>query len=124
MSFLSRLPPARILRPAQSIRHASTVTQVQSTTGASLKRGVYATVFVVGTTAFAIYYSDSRSAVHRWVIPPLSRTFLDAEAAHKVALAVLKSGLGPRDQFEDDERLKVEVIQSFLSMLRRPEHSV
>lgn len=112
MSFLSRLPPARVLRPAQSIRHASTATQRSPNFGTSLKRGAYVSLFIVGTTAFAIYYADSRAGIHRYVIPPLSRLFLDAETSHKAALSVLRSGLGPRDQYEDDERLKVEVSRS------------
>jgi len=122
MSFLSRVPPARILRQAQSIRHASTISQSQPTLGTSIRRGAYTTIFVVGTTLFAVYYADSRSAVHRYVIPTLSKTFLDAETAHRFALAALRSGLGPRDQFEDDERLKVEVCWPYWTVSNLKSH--
>lgn len=116
MSFFSRLPPARSLRQAQSIRHVSTVSQSQPTLGTSIRKGAYTTIFVVGTTLFAVYYADSRSAVHRYVIPTLSRTLMDAETAHKFALTALRNGLGPRDQFDDDERLRVEVCWPYCTV--------
>ncbi|KAG8830025.1 hypothetical protein FRC17_005567 [Serendipita sp. 399] len=56
-----------------------------------------------------IYYADSRAAIHRYIVPPLSRLLLDAEGGHKFALGVLKGGLGPRDQGLDDEILQVEL---------------
>jgi dihydroorotate dehydrogenase len=58
---------------------------------------------------FAIYYLDARSAIHRYVFAPLLRYTLDAETSHKLAVQVLKSGLGPRDPLRDDARLKSEV---------------
>lgn len=116
MSFVFRSAPARAARTARIAqrvhgqRYASTNAEIESNSATdSIKNIVYATTAVVGTTLFAIYYADSRSAVHRYVVPPLARTFLDAESGHKLALGVLRSGLGPRDQGRDDERLKVEV---------------
>jgi dihydroorotate dehydrogenase len=74
-----------------------------------IRSALYGTVFVLSTGLFAIYYLDVRSAIHRYVIPPLLRHTLDAETGHKVAVKVLKSGLGPRDPVQDDARLKSEV---------------
>ncbi|KAJ6518744.1 hypothetical protein C8R45DRAFT_884836 [Mycena sanguinolenta] len=73
-----------------------------------IRNALYGTVFVLSTGLFAIYYFDARSAIHRYVIPPLLRHTLDAETGHKVAVKVLKSGLGPRDPVQDDARLKSE----------------
>jgi dihydroorotate dehydrogenase len=109
MSFLSRPSSARALRRVQVRHYATGTQQTESLLGSSIRTALYTTGFVIGTTAFAIYYADSRSAIHRYVIPPLSRTLLDAEMAHKIALRALRSGLGPRDQCEDDNRLRVEV---------------
>ena len=71
--------------------------------------GAYRTVFVLSAGLFAVYYFDARSALHRYVLTPVLRYTLDAETGHKVAVKVLRSGLGPRDPMSDDERLKSEV---------------
>ncbi|KAJ7252742.1 Dihydroorotate dehydrogenase-domain-containing protein [Mycena haematopus] len=73
-----------------------------------VRSALYTTVFILSTGLFTIYYLDARSAIHRYVIPPLLRHTLDAETGHKVAVKVLKSGLGPRDPAQDDARLKSE----------------
>jgi dihydroorotate dehydrogenase len=119
MAFVFRSAPvrtthtaraARVARHVSGQRHASSTAQSGvNIVSNSIKTIAYTTTAVVGTTLFAIYYADSRSAIHRYVVPPLSRVLLDAESAHKLALGVLRSGLGPRDQDKDDERLKVEV---------------
>ncbi|KAJ7623264.1 hypothetical protein FB45DRAFT_925110 [Roridomyces roridus] len=74
-----------------------------------IRTAVYGTVFILSTGLFAVYYLDARSALHRYVIAPLLRHTLDAETGHKVAVKVLKSGLGPRDPVEDDARLTSEL---------------
>jgi dihydroorotate dehydrogenase len=74
-----------------------------------VRTALYGTVFVLSTGLFTLYYLDSRSAIHRYIFSPLLRYTLDAETGHKVAVQVLKSGLGPRDLIEDDLRLKSEV---------------
>jgi dihydroorotate dehydrogenase len=71
--------------------------------------GFYRTVFVLSTGLFAVYYFDARSAIHRYFLTPVLRYALDAETGHKVAVKVLRSGLGPRDPVPDDEKLKFEV---------------
>ncbi|KAJ6591635.1 Dihydroorotate dehydrogenase-domain-containing protein [Mycena vulgaris] len=74
-----------------------------------IRTGLYGTVFVLSVGLFTIYYLDARSAIHRYVFAPLLRYTLDAETGHKVAVQVLKSGLGPRDPVKDDTRLKSEL---------------
>lgn len=71
--------------------------------------GAYRTVFVLSAGLFAVYYFDARSALHRYILTPALRYTLDAETGHKVAVKVLRSGLGPRDPLSDDERLTSEV---------------
>lgn len=72
--------------------------------------GLYATAFALSTGLFAVYYFDARSALHRYILTPILRHTLDAETGHKVAVKVLRSGLGPRDPLPDDQRLKAEVM--------------
>ena len=102
--FSSR--PAFSFTRAIPRRHASTGS---SLTSSPLRTGLYAPVFTLATGVFAVYYFDSRSAIHRYFLTPLLRYSLDAETGHKFAVRVLRSGLGPRDTQIDDERLKVEV---------------
>lgn len=73
--------------------------------------GLYATVVLLSTGLFAVYYFDARSALHRYLLTPLLRHTLDAETGHKVAVKVLKSGLGPRDPLPDDQRLEFKVFR-------------
>ncbi|KAF9525159.1 Dihydroorotate dehydrogenase-domain-containing protein [Crepidotus variabilis] len=79
-------------------RFSSSTSQRTSGSGGSLRTGIAATVLVVSTGLFTIYYLDSRSALHRYVVTPILRNALDAETSHKLALKVLGSGLGARDK--------------------------
>ncbi|CAG7849589.1 Dihydroorotate dehydrogenase (quinone), mitochondrial Short=DHOdehase; AltName: Full=Dihydroorotate oxidase; Flags: Precursor [Serendipita indica DSM 11827] len=115
MSLACRSSSLRTLTRVQVRRHASTYAQSESSFARNVKAVAYSTTFAVGLTLFAVYYADSRSAIHRYVVPPLSRVLLDAEKAHKAALGVLKSGLGPSDQIPDDELLRVELWDKVLS---------
>jgi dihydroorotate dehydrogenase len=72
-------------------------------------RAAYGTLFALTAGVGAIYYFDSRAAIHRYLIAPLIRNVLDPESAHKLAVSVLENGLGPRDMLPDDERLTTEV---------------
>ncbi|KAF9268800.1 hypothetical protein L218DRAFT_1048638 [Marasmius fiardii PR-910] len=74
-----------------------------------LRTGVYATALILSTSLFAVYYFDSRSALHRYVLTPILRHAFDAETGHKLAVKVLRSGLGPKDAVPDDEKLEVEI---------------
>lgn len=93
---------------ATSRRYASSQPVISS----PIRTGLYATAFVIATGAFAVYYFDSRSAIHRYFFTPLIRHALDPETGHKFAVKVLRSGLGPRDTQLDDERLRAEVFAS------------
>ncbi|THH19804.1 hypothetical protein EW146_g1430 [Bondarzewia mesenterica] len=93
-------------------RSISTYAQAQSS---RVKTATYATVLAVSTGLFAVYYFDSRSALHRYFLTPAIRYGLDAETGHRLAVRVLGSGLGPRDNVSDDERLKAELWGAELS---------
>lgn len=99
----------RVLR--QQARLASTSASAPTYT---LRRTVAATLALVSGTVFAVYYFDSRSALHRYLVTPLLRYTLDPETSHKVAVKVLRSGFAPKDTGEDDERLSTEVSFSFV----------
>jgi dihydroorotate dehydrogenase len=88
-----------------------------------IKSGLYGTVFALSAGLFAIYYFDARSAIHRYVFTPLLRYTLDAETGHKVAVQILKSGLGPRDPVQDDVRLKSEVSSLINCISKNSEHA-
>ncbi|KAG8699175.1 Dihydroorotate dehydrogenase (quinone), mitochondrial [Ceratobasidium sp. 394] len=68
-----------------------------------------ASTLVLGTGLFVVYYYDSRSAIHRWVIPPLMRATLDPEVSHRLAVRVLGTPFAPKDQSVDDEVLKCTI---------------
>ncbi|KAM5544300.1 hypothetical protein V8D89_001960 [Ganoderma adspersum] len=98
---------ARSSRIYVSCRAASTSTQQPAR---SLGRTTaYASLFVLSTGLFAVYYFDCRAALHKYVVTPIIRHTLDPEAGHKLAVRVLSSGLAPRDPVPDDEILKVEL---------------
>ena len=103
----STLKAGHVLRPTLQTRFASTNSQAPQN---PLKKGLYATVFSVSVGLFAVYYFDSRSAIHRYIITPTIRYALDPETSHRLAVRTLASGLGPRDTQVDDERLKLEVF--------------
>lgn len=79
-----------------------------SSSQSSARTAVYATAFAASIGLFAVYYYDARSAIHRYVLTPVLRRTFDAETGHKIAVKVLRSGLGPRDPVQDDEILRSE----------------
>ncbi|KAH9926271.1 uncharacterized protein BXZ73DRAFT_102954 [Epithele typhae] len=87
-------------------RPASTAPIPSSSTA---RNAVYASLFVVTSGLFAIYYLDCRAALHKYIVTPVIRHTLDPETGHKLAVRVLSSGLAPRDPVVDDEVLKVEL---------------
>ncbi|THH33945.1 hypothetical protein EUX98_g200 [Antrodiella citrinella] len=89
-----------------SIRHASTSTPLTNT---PVRTSLYLGLFALSTGLFAVYYFDCRSAIHRYFFTPLLRYAVDAEVGHKLAVKVLRSGLGPRDTQKDDEVLRAEL---------------
>ncbi|CAE6482993.1 unnamed protein product [Rhizoctonia solani] len=102
-----------VKRIPQTTRLASTSTEtpvviakpVNSGLGSALKTSA----LVLGTGLFIAYYYDSRSAIHRWVVPPLMRATLDPEDAHRLALRVLGTRLAPTDHGENDPVLKCKL---------------
>jgi hypothetical protein len=103
----STLRAGHAFRPTFQARLASTGSPSPQNT---LKKGLYATVVAVSTGLFAVYYLDSRSAIHRYIITPTIRNALDPETSHRLAVRAIGSGFGPRDTQVDDERLKLEVL--------------
>ncbi|ETW78812.1 Dihydroorotate dehydrogenase 1 [Heterobasidion irregulare TC 32-1] len=90
------------------LRHRALSTSAPSQSN-RFRSGAFAAVVAVSTGLFAVYYFDSRSALHRYVLTPALRYALDAETGHRLAVRVLGTGLGPRDQGSDDERLRAEL---------------
>lgn len=102
--ILRKQPPLRT--PVFARRLA---TSSSPSSQSSIRTAVYATLFAASAGLFAVYYYDARSAIHRYVLTPALRHTFDAETGHKIAVKVLRSGLGPRDPVTDDERLRSEV---------------
>ena len=99
----------------QPFRNTSTSTK---RTANGLRAGIYSTLFVVSAGLFAVYYFDSRSAIHRYVFTPLLRHLVDAETGQKFAVKVLRSGLAPKDTQPDDEVLAFQVCIDLLHSSR------
>lgn len=86
---------------------------------APLRTGLYAAALAASAGLFAVYYSDSRAAIHRYVLTPVLRHAVDAETSHRLAVRFLRLGLGPRDTRPDDEVLQTEVRTARRCPLRR-----
>ncbi|EJD52885.1 hypothetical protein AURDEDRAFT_80968 [Auricularia subglabra TFB-10046 SS5] len=100
--------PLSVLKPTR-IRALSTQSPAAASGGSSARNWIYGSLFVVGGGAFVAYYSDSRSAIHRYVTTPLLRKVLDPETSHKAAVRALSAGIAPRDYGRDDETLACEL---------------
>jgi len=88
---------------------ATTISAPPPTPAGRLRNVLVGSLALTTTGLLAIYYFDSRAALHRYVIGPVLRNVLDAEQSHKFALRVLRSGWAPRDMGVDDELLRAEV---------------
>jgi dihydroorotate dehydrogenase len=86
-----------------------TLTTKASSPASTAKTALYAGAFAVSAGLLTVYYMDSRSAIHRYILTPLVRATLDAEAGHKLAVKVLKYGISPKDRVMDDPVLVGEV---------------
>lgn len=83
-----------------------------------LKIGLYATVLTASTYVAYLYTTDTRSSLHRYIVPPAIRlVFPDAEDAHHAGTSVLKTlyqlNLHPRErdpQIKNAPELKVTVF--------------
>ncbi|THH05831.1 hypothetical protein EW145_g4512 [Phellinidium pouzarii] len=95
--------------------HVRSLSSSSSSTVNIVRRAAATTTVLVSGTLFAVYYFDSRSAIHRYIFTPVLRYALDPETSHKVAVKVLRSGLAPKDMGVDDERLSTELWGEKLS---------
>lgn len=103
-----RLPS---LSSASSRTYATRVSSPPS----GLRTAAYATVFTVSAGLFAVYYFDSRAAIHRYFLTPALRNALDAETGHRLAVRCIGAGLSPKDKHEDGSLLKAELWGTELS---------
>ncbi|CDO68192.1 hypothetical protein BN946_scf184938.g44 [Trametes cinnabarina] len=103
------------LRTAVVHRRAVSTASQQLPARSYVRTAAYASLLVVSTGLFAVYYFDCRAALHKYVVTPVIRYTLDPETGHKLAIRVLASGLAPRDPLSDDEFLKVELWGEQLS---------
>ncbi|KAI6113183.1 Dihydroorotate dehydrogenase-domain-containing protein [Pisolithus croceorrhizus] len=97
----------------QSVLQRRTLASSVPPSGSSrstLRTTSYTVLFAVSAGLFAAYYLDARSAIHRYVLTPVLRYTFDAETGHKIAVKVLRSGLGPRDIVKDDDVLRSEIF--------------
>ncbi|KAK9468457.1 Dihydroorotate dehydrogenase-domain-containing protein [Lipomyces arxii] len=81
-------------------------------------RNFFINSVLLAAAGFGAYYAtDSRSGLHRYILVPLMRWQLDAEAAHRAAIDLLASGIAPVDRSPDaeDPALAVEVFGKKLS---------
>ena len=117
----AKLPPSLRSEALHASRRNASTSWTRPTN--PLRTGLYATLFAVSTGLMAVYYFDSRSSIHRYVLTPLVRNLFDAEIGHKLAVKTLRTGLGPRDTQTDDEVLTTEVRRISLSrMIQRHAH--
>ncbi|KAH7327599.1 hypothetical protein B0J17DRAFT_620262 [Rhizoctonia solani] len=111
---LSRINSRVVVRRLpQSTRFASTSSETPVVVAQPINSGIgsalKASALVLGTGLFIAYYYDSRSAIHRWVVPPLMRATLDPEDAHRLALRVLGTRFTPTDHGVNDQVLKYKL---------------
>ncbi|KAH9022058.1 Dihydroorotate dehydrogenase-domain-containing protein [Lactarius deliciosus] len=83
-----RLVSRRIpVKPSLSSRSFASTTEPTS----RIRTSAYVTLFALTAGVSAVYYLDSRAAVHRYLITPIIRHALDPETGHKLAVGVLES---------------------------------
>jgi len=110
MATLARIAAARARWGASHSTHSTRnlFSKKGPVQQSKLRTALYTTSFALGAGLFAVYYFDARSAIHRYILTPLLRYVVDAETGHKIAVKVLRSGLGPRDPLQDDNRLRFQ----------------
>ncbi|CAG8551040.1 2219_t:CDS:2 [Ambispora gerdemannii] len=103
--YTRTLPPTTLL-----VREILTTSKTKpATSGTKLRNLFLGTTGILLGAFFLEYYSDSRAAIHKYVLMPIIHSTLDAEQAHKLAVWSAKWGLIARDKVSDDERLAIEV---------------
>lgn len=106
MAFL-RLASRRLSIPSSTLIRTYATRVSSSSSG--VRTAAYATLFTVSAGLFAVYYFDSRAAIHRYFLTPALRNTLDAETGHRLAVRCIGAGLSPKDKHEDGSLLKAEV---------------
>ncbi|KAI1083692.1 FMN-linked oxidoreductase [Whalleya microplaca] len=99
-------PRQQLLHPRIPARHASTSAASAATDSLPISRvkiALYATSIAASGFALYVYATDTRAFPHRYIVPRLLRlVFPDAEDAHDVSVASLKSlyplNLHPRER--------------------------
>lgn len=107
-----RLPLSRLVARPTISSDLSLLRRAASSSASSSSRTKHALgtiALVTGGVLLTTYYLDSRSAIHRYVIPPLLRAATDPETAHLIAVKALALGMTPRDMLEDDQSLQAEI---------------
>lgn len=102
-----------MFRSASCLRPAFRANSSQSTASnvyIRLRNFTIGTSVIAALTVGGFYYTDSRSAMHRYLIIPVLRNVLSAEDAHRFAIDAMKAGIAPWDKIEDDERLRVRLF--------------
>ncbi len=104
-----RLLGLRTLSPTNFVRYASVQTKSQTDPPSTVRKSIQIFLLITSGIAFTAYYLDSRSAIHRYLVPPLLRATLDPEKSHKIAVKALAGGFAPRDSLPDDPVLETEI---------------
>lgn len=99
-----------VFRPLFHLRgHASRPVRISSSPSKKTSRALGTLAIITSSILFTAYYLDSRSAIHRYIVPPLLRACKDAETAHLIAVKTLALGIAPKDMVDDDWRLRAEL---------------
>jgi dihydroorotate dehydrogenase len=93
----------------RQVRTYASASKHHPTVASRVLRPAYMAGAAALTVGFTLYSFDSRAGLHRYVVTPLMRYFLDAEQAHRWAVNTAKWGLVPHDWKADDDRLHVTV---------------
>ncbi|KAI9897882.1 hypothetical protein N3K66_007738 [Trichothecium roseum] len=85
-----------------------------------LESAVYIIAVIVIGETLQYYFTDTRSAIQRYVVPGLLRTLVpDAEDAHHYATAILgtlrKLDMNPRERVKSSPALRTEVFDTVVS---------
>lgn len=80
----------------------------------TIARAICFTSIATLTTFTLSYLSDTRAAIYKHALMPLSR-FIDPEHAHTISILFAKFNLVPKQQYIDSPLLKVNVNLNLLS---------
>ncbi|KXJ88306.1 hypothetical protein Micbo1qcDRAFT_166970 [Microdochium bolleyi] len=104
------------LLPRTPRRHASSLS-TESAPLSNLKIALWSTSIALSSYAIYLYATDTRSFIHRYVVPPVLRLVVpDAEDGHNIAVSALGTlyelGLNPRERSRsaDGPALSVSVF--------------